>query len=135
MNYGPTMLEMPLRILIVDDSAIFRRGLRMVLKSRPDWEVCGEAVDGVEAVEKAHKLNPDLVIMDFSMPRMTGLEAAREMLKEFPRVPILLLTLFLTGQLAEEASKVGIRASLQKNTMRSLMDGIDDILRRENLTV
>ena len=93
------MLEMPLRILIVDDSAIFRRGLRMVLESRPEWEVCGEAADGVEGIEKARRLNPDLVIMDFSMPRMTGLEAAREMLKESPRIPILLLTLFLTGQL------------------------------------
>lgn len=129
------MCEMPLRILIVDDSAIFRRGLRMVLKSRPEWEVCGEAVDGAEGVAKTRELNPDLVIMDFSMPRMTGLEAAREVLKEFPRVPILLLTLFLTGQLAEEASKIGICASLQKNTMRSLMDGIDDILRREKLAV
>lgn len=126
---------MPLRILIVDDSAIFRRGLRMVLKSRSEWEVCGEAADGVEGIVKTRELNPDLVIMDFSMPRMTGLEAAREMLKEFPRVPILLLTLFLTGQLAEEASKIGIRASLQKNTMHNLMDGIDEILRRGNLTV
>lgn len=129
------MLEMPLRILIVDDSAIFRRGLRMVLESRPEWEVCGEAADGVEGIEKARRLNPDLVIMDFSMPRMTGLEAAREMLKESPRIPILLLTLFLTGQLAEEASKVGIRASLQKNTMRSLVDGIDEVLRGDNLAI
>ena len=128
------MNGMPVRILIVDDSAIFRRGLRMVLESRPEWEVCGEAVDGVEGIEKARQLNPDLVIMDFSMPRMTGLEAAREMLKEFPRIPILLLTLFLTGQLSEEARKVGIRASLQKNTMRSLVDGIDEVLHSENLT-
>lgn len=124
---------MALRILIVDDSEIFRRGLRMVLESRPEWEVCGEAVDGVEGVEKARQLNPDLVIMDFSMPRMTGLEAAREMLKDFPNIPILLLTLFLTGQLAEEASKVGIRASLQKSTMRSLVEGIDEVLRDEYL--
>ncbi len=128
------MHEMPLRILIVDDSAIFRRGLRMVLKTRPEWEICGEAADGVEGIMKTRELNPDLVIMDFSMPRMTGIEAAREMLKEFPRVPILLLTLFLTGQLAEEANRAGIRASLQKNTMRSMMDGIDELLRSENLT-
>lgn len=103
----------------------------MILQSRPEWEVCGEARDGIEGIAKTRELNPDLVIMDFSMPHMTGLEAAREVLKEFPSIPILLLTLFLTGQLAEAAGKVGICASLQKNTMRNLLECVDELSRRE----
>src|ERR1700729_3803663 len=68
---------MPGGILIVDDHEIVRRGLRSLLASRPEWEICGEAGDGLEAVEKAKKLLPDVVLMDVSMPRMDGLEATR----------------------------------------------------------
>lgn len=119
---------MALRILIVDDSAVFRQGLRAMLESHVDWEICGEAVDGVEGVEKNRLLSPHLIIMDLSMPRMTGLEAASEILKEFPKVPILLLTLYITKQLAEEARSVGIWATLPKTRMHWLVDGIDAVL-------
>jgi len=66
-----------LRILIVDDHEIVRRGVRTLLSSRRDWVVCGEAEDGLEAVEKAKILRPDLVLMDIYMPRMDGVEATR----------------------------------------------------------
>ena len=66
-----------LRILIVDDHEVIRRGLRSLLSSRPEWEVCGEAADGQAAIDKAQSLQPDLVLMDVTMPVMTGTEAAK----------------------------------------------------------
>ncbi len=94
-----------IRILIVDDSAIFREGLRAMLEAHTDWEVCGEAMNGVEGVQKNRLLKPHLIIMDFSMPQMSGIEAAAEILKDSPKVPILLLTLYLTPQITKEAPK------------------------------
>jgi len=76
-----------------------------------------------------------LIIMDLSMPRMSGIEAAVEILKEFPKVPILLLTLHLTRQLSEEARNVGIRATLSKTATHHLVDGIEATLRGEEFTI
>ena len=118
---------MPLRILVVDDSEVFRRCLRPMLESNRDWEICGEAVDGAEGVEKHRLLVPDLVLMDFSMPRMTGLESATAILKEFPKVPIVLLTLYLTKQLAQAARNVGIRATISKANMNCLANDIAQV--------
>jgi NarL family two-component system response regulator LiaR len=125
------MTLVAIRILIVDDSAIFREGLRAMLEAHTDWEVCGEAMDGVEGVQKNRLLKPHLIIMDLSMPRMSGMDAAIEILKEFPKVPILLLTLYLTPQLTQEARKVGIRATLSKTAANQLVGGIDAVLRDE----
>lgn len=119
---------MALRILIIDDSGVFREGLRAMLESHLDWEVCGEAVDGVDGIEKSRLLIPHLIIMDLSMPRMTGLEAATEILREFPKIPILLLTLHITNQLAQEAHNAGIRATLSKTNLHSLVEDIDAVL-------
>jgi DNA-binding NarL/FixJ family response regulator len=125
---------MATRILIVDDSAMFRRGLRDAIEVNREWEVCGEAVDGQEAVEKTRLLTPQLIVMDLSMPRMAGIEAASEILKEFPKVPILLLTLHFTNQLAEAAHAAGIRAVMSKAAMDHLADGIHALLRGESFT-
>ncbi len=119
---------MPLRILVVDDSDVFRQCLRPMLESNRDWEICGEAVDGAEGVEKHRSLVPDLVLMDFSMPRMSGLESAAAILKDFPKVPIVLLTLYLTQQLSQAAHKVGIRATISKNNMNGLANDIEQVL-------
>src|SRR5438309_3998423 len=86
--------EMPIRILIADDHEIFRRGLRSLLESHPEWEVCGEAIDGQEAVDRAKELNPDIVVLDITMPRLNGLrseEHTSELQSQFHLVCRLLL--------------------------------------------
>ena len=74
-----------LRILVADDHEIVRRGLVSLLKSHPGWEVCGEAQEGRQAVDKAKELKPDIVILDIGMPNLNGLEAARQMLRDNPQ--------------------------------------------------
>ena len=81
-------------ILIVDDSDTFRKITRLFLESQLDLEVCGEAVDGVDAIEKARALKPDLVVLDLAMPRMNGVQAASELRAMMPRVPIVLFTMY-----------------------------------------
>src|SRR5262249_7857011 len=90
----------PLHILIVDDHAIVRRGIRALLESQPGWEVVGEATTGREAVELAARLHPDIVIMDLSLPELNGLEATRLIVKEAPRSEILVLTMHHSEELA-----------------------------------
>lgn len=82
---------MPLRILIADDSRSFRRSLHGLLEQNHSWEVCAEAVDGADAVAKAKQCKPDIMILDFFMPRMTGVEAAQVLGPIFPAVPILII--------------------------------------------
>ena len=77
------------RILIADDHELVREGLRALLASRPAWEVCGEAADGVEAIEKAAELQPDIVLLDVSMPRLSGLEAAAHIHRQSPAISAL----------------------------------------------
>ena len=127
------MKHMAIRILIVDDSAVFRQGLRTMLEPRVDWEICGEAADGLEGIEQNRLLIPNLILMDLSMPRMTGLESAAAILKEFPKVPIVLLTLYVTKQLAQAARNAGIRATISKTRMHDLAGGIDEALYGERL--
>ena len=123
---------MAIRILIVDDCATFREGLRNLLEAHPDWEVCGEATDGREGVEKNRLLKPYIIVMDFSMPGMTGIEAAAEILQESPKAQVLLLTLYLTRQLSEEARKIGIRGTFSKTATGDLVGDIDALLRGED---
>jgi DNA-binding NarL/FixJ family response regulator len=125
---------MAVRILIVDDSALFRHGVRVMLETNLAWEVCGEAVDGLDGIEKNRLLTPNLIIMDLTMPGMSGIDAASEILKESPNVPILLLALDVPRQLLEDAQKVGIRATVSKIAMHDLTDGIRALLRGECFT-
>lgn len=117
------------RILIADDSALVRQQLRSLLEMNSDWEVCGEAVDGREAVDKARQLQPDLVVLDFSMPVMNGLQAAKEISHQFPHIPLLLFSMFLSRQLVEEARKLGFRGAVAKSDVsRDLLNGVESLL-------
>src|SRR5215470_6932802 len=97
-------------ILVVDDSDTVRKVTRLFLETQLDFEVCGEAVDGVDAIEKAKQLKPDLIVLDLAMPEMNGIEAASVIKGMMPRVPIVLFALY--GETASNmpVSGVGIDA-------------------------
>ena len=119
------------RILIADDSPPIRRGLRTLLGLNSDWQVCGEAVDGADAVEKARQLAPDIILMDFSMPQMDGVQAAREIAKSGTGIPILLFTLNLSPQVMELARKAGLRGAISKSEISKIPYAIKAIQRGE----
>jgi DNA-binding NarL/FixJ family response regulator len=120
------------RILIVDDSPLVRQRLRDLLQQHPDWEVCGEAANGQDAITRARELSPDVIVLDFLMPGMNGMQAAREIGKVIPDVPILMFTTYLSQQLVEEARNVGIRGAVAKSDARYVIDGLEALLRNES---
>jgi len=97
----------PIRILIADDHAILRKGIRALLSTEPDMEVVGETADGVETVAQARVLRPDVILMDLMMPNMDGIEATREITAEHPGVRILVLTSFAADDKVFPAFKAG----------------------------
>jgi DNA-binding NarL/FixJ family response regulator len=123
---------MSARILIEDDSPAVRRGLRHLLGKNPDWETCGEAIDGLDAVDKAQHLTPDLIVLDYFMPKPNGVEAARELAKLVSGVPILMETPYLSRQLIVDARKAGIRGAISTiDVERHLVSAIGALLRNE----
>lgn len=119
-----------LRILVADDHEVVRRGLCSLLSSQADWEVCGEAVDGREAVEKAQQLKPDIVVLDVGMPNLSGLEATRQILRALPNVRVLILTLHDSDQIVTEVLSAGARGFLLKSdAARELVAAVDAVKR------
>jgi DNA-binding NarL/FixJ family response regulator len=116
------------RILVVDDNAVMRRTLRNLLETQDDWKVCAEASDGREAVAKFDKEQFDVIVLDFQMPGMNGLDAAKQITSRSPSTPILMVTLHHSPQLAEEARKVGIRGICPKADIGCVVEGITTIL-------
>jgi DNA-binding NarL/FixJ family response regulator len=115
-----------LRILIVDDHEVVRRGLRALVESHPGWEVCGEAMNGREAVEKTKKLSPDVVVMDITMPELNGLEATRQILKTAPRIGVLILTMHESEQLVRAVLEAGAQGYVLKSDAgRDLVTAIE----------
>jgi len=102
-------------ILVADDHEVVRRGLCVLLRAQPGWEVCGEAADGREAVEKASQLKPDIVILDIGMPNLNGLEATRQIVKANPEINVLIFTLHDSDQVVHEALGAGARGFLSKS--------------------
>jgi DNA-binding NarL/FixJ family response regulator len=114
------------RILIADDSEHGRASLKALLLLCDGWTVCGEAVNGRQAVLMAADLKPDVVILDFSMPMLDGLQAAREILIATPNVPIILFTFHKTNQLDVEAARAGIRRVISKNDpLKALLGAVE----------
>jgi DNA-binding NarL/FixJ family response regulator len=110
------------RILIAEDRESMRSALRTVFVLRPDWEICGEAVDGAEAVLKATQLKPDLVLIDFRMHQSDGLTAATQLNRIMPSVPVVMYTLYKTDELEATAKSVGVRCVVAKE------DGVQPLL-------
>jgi len=102
------MLHMLCSVLIIDDSSLVRTHVRKFFESAPGWQVCGEAVNGKEGVEKAQQFHPNCIILDLSMPVMNGIEAAKILKKLMPEVPLIMFTSFITYRLEQEAVAAGV---------------------------
>jgi DNA-binding NarL/FixJ family response regulator len=121
-----------LRILIADDHEAVRKGVCAILAARIGMEICAEAENGREAIEQALELKPDLIILDITMPVLSGFEAAREIRKTLPRVPILILSMHESNQLIEEAKKLGVQGYVTKTQVGStLLSAVETLLRNE----
>lgn len=119
-----------LRIMIADDHEVVRQGVRSLLQNHEGWDVCGEAVDGRDAVAKALELRPDVVVMDIGMPNLNGLDAAREILREAPQTMVLILTIDESEQVMREVLSAGARGFLLKSDAgKELVTAIDALQR------
>jgi DNA-binding NarL/FixJ family response regulator len=120
---------MAVRILLVDDHPIVRQGLRTLLEGRPGWEVVGEASDGIEALDKVDVLEPDVVVLDVTMPRMNGLEACRQIQrKRKTSLEVLFVTQHDSPQMMREALDAGARGYVVKsNAARDLLEAVEAV--------
>lgn len=113
---------MSFRILVADDHELVRRGICRLLRSRPGWQVCGEAADGREAVRQAGDLKPDAVVMDIGMPEMDGIAAIRAILQDAPKAKILVLTMHESEQIVDAVMSAGAKGLVYKS------DAIQDVV-------
>jgi DNA-binding NarL/FixJ family response regulator len=117
------------RILIADDHEIVRRGIRTLLQARPEWEICGEARDGREAIQLAKELNPDVIILDVSMPVLGGLVAADDILRMNPKMKILIFTMDESKSLRNLVQTCGARGLVVKSQAADvLIEALDRVL-------
>jgi DNA-binding NarL/FixJ family response regulator len=122
-----------IRVLIADDQALIRRGMAMLLDAAPDIEVVGQAADGVEAVELARRLLPDVVLMDLHMPRKGGVLATREISAALPRTRVMVLTTFDRDDLVFDAVRAGAQAYLLKDASEEeVLDTVRAVHRGES---
>ena len=120
---------MSARILIVDDHEVVRQGIRTILRARPQWEVCGEAVNGRDDIAKAQDLDPDVIIMDITMPEMSGIEATREITKLKLRAGVLVFTMHESKDLAATVKDAGARGFvLKSHAARDLLDALEALI-------
>jgi DNA-binding NarL/FixJ family response regulator len=118
----------PYRILVADDHAVVRRGLRSLLESQPGIEVCSEASTGLETLEHVRKARPDMVVLDLTMPEMNGLDVTRAVRQESPSTAVLVLTMHFSEELAREVLKAGALAYVLKSDADSeLLAAIDHV--------
>jgi DNA-binding NarL/FixJ family response regulator len=118
------------RILVADDNPAVRHYLRGLLELQSTWRVCGEARTGGEVLESVRDNPPDVILLDFQMPDLNGLDVARRVARSFPDIPILLVTIHLSKHLADEARRVGIRGVCSKSDVGSIVGAVDALLQR-----
>jgi two-component system, chemotaxis family, protein-glutamate methylesterase/glutaminase len=115
------VFDMEQRIVVADDNAAVRHALRSILELKRDWKVDGEAVDGRDAIEKAKRLHPDLIVLDVSMPVMNGIDAAKMLHQIMPAVPLILCSLRTNEILEDEASAAEVNAVVSKTQNMQLL--------------
>ena len=117
-----------MRILIVDDNEMVRRGVSELLSSRPAWQVCGHAGDGKEAVRKARELRPDIILLDISMPGANGLDVARVLRHEMPKAKIVIMSQHDPIQVLPRVLEVGAHACVDKDNLETdLLPAIESL--------
>ena len=120
---------MSARILVADDHEVVRQGIRAILQARPEWEICGEAVDGRETIRLAKQLQPDVIVMDITMPHMSGLEASQEIARLQLPSRVLIFTMHESQSLAPSVRKAGAHGYVVKSrAARDLIDALERLL-------
>jgi DNA-binding NarL/FixJ family response regulator len=119
------------RILVADDHEVVRAGVCKLLEARPDIQVCGQAADGLQAVDQSRQLLPDLVILDITMPGISGLAAAKEIRRTLPRVPILFLSMHDARPLLEAAKAAGGQGFVNKSEIGAVLLRAIDVLSQQ----
>ena len=118
------------RILLVDDHEVLREGVRsLIARIRPEWEICGEGTDGDQAIELTQELQPDIVVLDITMPRMSGLEASSRLRRQGVGIPVLIFTTHHSDRLSTEVQEAGAQGYVLKSeAARNLVLAVDSIL-------
>lgn len=117
-----------IRILLVDDNPAVRRYLRAILEQQEAWRVIGEARTGAEALHQVLESPPDLILLDYQMPDLNGVDVAKQISELFPKLPILMVTLHLSKQLSDAARQAGVRGACAKQDIGSVVEAVDLLL-------
>ena len=121
-----------MRILVADDQEYIRQGIRALIEAAPGLEVCGEAVNGEEAVQKTIEMQPDLVVLDITMPVMNGLDAAKMIRSCSPDTPILIVSIHNIETMIEDAKRIGVQGFVAKaQASELLVDAIQSIMQHQ----
>ena len=117
------------RILLVDDNPSVRHYLRAILEQQTAWQVCGDARTGAEALHKVLESPPDLILLDYQLPDLNGVDVAKQISDLFPKIPILMVTIHLSRQLADAAREAGVRGACAKQDIGSVIEAVEVLLR------
>lgn len=137
MNAQPNPTrDVRIRVVVADDHPVVRGMVRSALQQHPHFEVVGEAEDGAEAIEEVKRVRPDVVVLNVTMPRVNGFEAAREIRKQIPKTAIVILSSHADKYFVEEAKKIGVRAYVPKSKIgQALVGALEAAVKGEDFIV